>query len=37
MTAYVPVNTAGGTLSFDTDDIIREVKVYSDHNYLNER
>ena len=34
--SYVPVNTAGGTLSIDTNDIIKEVKVYSDHNYLNE-
>ena len=36
MSSYVPVNTAGGTLSIDTDDIISEVKVYSDHKYVNE-
>ena len=36
MSSYVPVNTAGGTLSINTDDIISEVKVYSDHKYVNE-
>ena len=36
MSSYIPVNTAGGTLSIDTDDIISEVKVYSDQKYVNE-
>ena len=36
MSAFIPTNIFGGTLSFDTDEIKHEIKIYSDKKYVNE-